>query len=299
MRGDLETPTLVVQWKAWLERRAARMPVSTSETTSVAVNGITIEIIDRGRGRPILLLHPDIGIDATAPVLDELARDNRVIAPSHPGFGASQVPKDLTTIDDLSYFYLDVLDQLDLADVLVVGIGLGGWIAAGIAIKNSARLSRLVMANAVGVKIGDRETRDIADIWALTPDEFNALAYHDPKFAERDYKTLPPETSLAAARNREATARFCWSPYMHDPKLKSRLHRIKLPTLFLWGTADRILSDAYGRAYCALIPGASFETIERAGHYPHVEQPAVFARRVLAFAGDDASQAAAARARRA
>ena len=134
--------------------------------------------------------------------------------------------------------------------MLVVGVGLGGWIAAEIAVKNSTRLSRLVMANAVGVKIGDRETRDIVDIWALMPDEFNALAYSDPKVGERDYKNLPEAESLAAARNREAYARLAWSPYMHNPKLKNRLHRIKLPTLFLWGMADRMLSEKYGRGYC-------------------------------------------------
>ena len=68
-------------------------------------------------------------------------------------------------------------------------------------------LSRLVMANAVGVKIGDRETRDIVDIWALMPDEFDALAYADPAAGARDYKNLPEAESLAAARNREAYAR--------------------------------------------------------------------------------------------
>ena len=82
------------------------------------------------------------------------------------------------------------------------------------------------------------------------PDEFDALAYSDPKAGERDYKTLPEAESLAAARNREAYARLAWSPYMHNPKLKNRLHRIKLPTLFLWGIADRILSENYGRGYC-------------------------------------------------
>ena len=91
---------------------------------------------------------------------------------------------------------------------------------------------------------------------------------------------------LAAARAREATARFAWNPYFHNPRLKSRLHRIRIPTLFLWGSHDRMLSEAYGRAYCAMIPGARFETIERAGHFPHQEQPKVFAERVLAFAGN-------------
>ena len=92
------------------------------------------------------------------------------------------------------------------------------------------------------------------------------------------------------ARNREATARYAWSPYMHDPKLKGRLHRIRIPTLLLWGAADRILSEAYGRAYCAAIPGARFETIERAGHFPHLEQPEEFARTDLRLHSKDTTK---------
>jgi pimeloyl-ACP methyl ester carboxylesterase len=273
------------------------MPATTDAITSIVVNGVTIEAVDRGTGRPILFLHPGIGIDPDAPVLAALARGGRVIAPSHPGFGTSQLPKGMTTVDDLSYFYLDLLDQLDWRDVLVVGIGLGGWIAAEIAVKNSTRLSQLVMANAIGIKVGDRETRDIVDIWALLPEEFDQLAYFDPQIGQHDYKNLPEAASLAAARNREAYARFCWSPYMHNPKLKGRLHRIRIPTLFLWGTADRVLSNKYGRAYCAAIAGARFQTVERAGHFPHLEQPDEFARHILAFA--DAAAPGSSRQRRA
>lgn len=258
--------------------------MSGDATRTIVVNGTTIELVERGQGRPILFLHPGIGIDPAAPVLGALARGGRVIAPSHPGFGNSQLPKGMTTVDDLSYFYLDLIEQLDLRDALLIGVGLGGWLAAEIAVKSADRFSHLVMANAVGVKVGDRETRDIVDIWSLMPDELNALAYFDPSAGKRDYKTLPEAESIIAARNREATARFGWSPYMHNPKLKNRLHRISIPTLFLWGTADRILSEKYGRGYCAMIPGAKFELVERAGHYPHVEQPDEFARRALAFA---------------
>ncbi len=271
------------------------MSANTGAATSIVVNGVTTEVVEHGQGRPILFLHPLIGIDPAAPVLAALARGGRVIAPSHPGFGTSQLPKGMTTIDDISYFYLDLLEQLDLRDVLVVGVGLGGWLACEIAVKDSSRLSRLVMANAVGVKVGDRETRDIADIWALMPDEFNAIAYFDPNVGKRDYNKLPDQESLIAARNREAAARVGWSPYMHNPKLKHRLHRVRMPTLFLWGTADRVLSEQYGRAYCAMIAGARFETIERAGHFPHIEQPEEFARRVLAFAGEGAQGAPRAR----
>jgi pimeloyl-ACP methyl ester carboxylesterase len=267
------------------------MNVAPNPVSSMLVNGTRVELVERGAGKPLLFLHPGIGIGATAPVLDALGRGARLLAPTHPGFGTSELPKGMSTVDDLSYFYLDFLEQLDLRDALVVGVGLGAWIAAEIAVKSSERLSHLVMANAIGIKVGDRETRDIVDIWALTADEFNALAHADPSRGRHDPKAITEAEALAMARNREATARFCWSPYMHNPKLKARLHRIRIPTLFLWGTADRILSEKYGRAYCAAIPGARFETIERAGHFPHIEQPEEFARRVLAFADAGAQDA--------
>jgi len=251
----------------------------------IVVNGLKIETIEGGEGRPILFLHPGIGLDPQAAVLGLLAAKARLIAPSHPGFGASDLPSTMTTVDDLSYFYLDLMDALELRDTVVVGVGFGAWIAAAIAVKSTARLSHLVMANAVGIKVGDRETRDIVDIFALLDPDLDKLAYFDPKVGARDYKTLPAAEVAITARNREALARFAWQPYMHDPKLKGRLHRIRIPTLFLWGTHDRGLSEAYGRAYCAAIPNARFEAIDKAGHFPHIEQPQVFADRVLAFAG--------------
>jgi pimeloyl-ACP methyl ester carboxylesterase len=255
-----------------------------AETPKVEVQGIGIEMIERGRGRPLLFLHPEIGIERSAPVLDHLAAGARVLAPSHPGFGRSELPRWMNTVEDLAYFYLDFLETLDLRDVTLVGVSFGGWIAAAIAVKSAERLSRLVLANPIGIKVADRETRDVVDVFAITEPEYNALAYCDPKVGERDYAAVPDSDVLVAARNREATARFAWSPYMHDPKLKHRLHRIRIPTLVLWGANDRILSEPYGRAFCAAIPGARFEPIARAGHFPHLEQPEEFARRVLEFA---------------
>jgi len=252
---------------------------------TLVVDGARLELTERGAGPPLLFLHAENGIEPAAAAIAELAKNARVIAPTHPGFGRSELGNGMRSVDDLSYFYLDVLDQLDLRDLTVVGVSLGAWIAAEIAVKSTARMARLVMANAVGIKVGDRETRDIADIFALTEPEYLDIAYCDPNVGRRDYKALPDGEVLAAARAREATARFAWSPYFHDPRLKSRLHRIRIPTLFLWGSHDRMLSEAYGRAYCAAVPGARFETIERAGHFPDQEQPKVFADKVMAFAG--------------
>lgn len=255
-----------------------------SET--ISVNGIRIEMIERGQGRPLVFLHPEIGIEPGDSVLELLAARARLIVPTHPGFGSSEVPKSFDTIDDIAYFYLDLMDELDLANVALVGVSLGGWVAAEMAIKSTARTSHIVLANPVGIKVGSREHRDIADFFAMTEGDFLEIAYHDPSIGRRDYKSMPEAQVRNAARNREATARFGWAPFMHDPKLKGRLHRIRVPTLFLWGTADRVVSEEYGRAYCAAIPGARFQRIERAGHFPHVEQPSEFAEKIFAFIDD-------------
>ncbi len=272
----------LLPWHEQSAPTAGKEPVPQSPGT-IVVNGIRVEIIERGRGRPLLFLHPGIGIARQAPVLELLAARALLIAPIHPGFGDSEAPKGFDNVDDLAYFYLDLMEQLGLADAAVVGVSFGGWVAAEIAIKSTARISHLVLANPVGIKVGGREQRDIADIFAVTENEFLELAYSDPSVGRHDYRSMPDAELKAASRNREAIARYAWSPYMHDPKLKSRLHRIRIPTALLWGMNDRVLSEAYGRAYCASIPGARFEPIGRAGHFPHLEQPQEFADKVFAF----------------
>ena len=261
------------------------MNAAAEATTSTIVNGSRIELIDRGQGRPILFLHPHIGLDPSAPVLAMLAEGGRLIAPSHPGFGHSERPAGITTVDDLAYFYLDLMDTLDLRDALVIGVSLGAWIAAAIAVKSTARMARLVLGNPVGIKVGDRETRDILDIFAMVEGEFLDKAFADPAAGKRDYYAMTDDEVTVAARNREAAALYTWSPYMHDPKLKGRLHRIRIPTLVLWGAADRLVNESYGRAFCAVLPNGTFETIAGAGHFPHIEQPKAFAARTLAFGG--------------
>jgi pimeloyl-ACP methyl ester carboxylesterase len=254
-----------------------------SGNSSIEVNGIEIELDVRGRGRPLLFLHPEIGFDRAGPALELLAQGAQVIAPTHPAYGKAKIPSSFNTVDDLAYLYFDMMEALDLRDVALVGLGLGGWIAAEMAVKTTARLTHLVLADAFGIKVGDRETRDIFDMYFVTEADLAKVVYFDQELSKRDPSKLPDEELYAMARAREATSRYGWKPYMHDPKLKGRLHRIRIPTLVLWGAEDRIVAPDYGRAYCAAIPGSCFETIARAGHFPHVERPDEFARMTLSF----------------
>jgi len=250
----------------------------------LTVHDARLEIVERGAGPPILWLHGEEGLSPSAVYLDLLAAHGQVLAPSHPGFGHSPDADGVETVDDLSYLYLDLLAVRDLREVVVIGASLGGWIAAEMAVKCAARLVGLILIAPLGIKVGDRETRDIPDIFALHPDEVARLQYHDPARAAVDPTTLSDDQLTVIARNREATAQYVWEPYCHNPKLRRRLRRITVPTLLLWGADDRFVTAAYyGAAYRAAIPGARLEPIAEAGHFPHLEQPRALVERVGRF----------------
>jgi pimeloyl-ACP methyl ester carboxylesterase len=153
-------------------------------------------------------------------------------------------------------------------------------------VKSTANISRLVLAGAVGIKVGDRETRDIADIFQRTEANLNKALFATAAPRVADYKSMADADVLTIARNRESLARYAWSPYMHNPKLKGRLHRINIPTLILWGAQDGVVSREYGQAYAAAIPNAKFVMVDNAGHLPQIDQPQAFARQILDFTAD-------------
>ena len=105
----------------------------TAATTATG-QGIELEVVRRGTGRPILLLHGLQPIAPQARVLDLLARQAEIIAPSHPGFGRSPRPDEFDSVYDLVRCYLDVLDRLPHEKVTLLGLSFGGWLAAEIAV---------------------------------------------------------------------------------------------------------------------------------------------------------------------
>jgi pimeloyl-ACP methyl ester carboxylesterase len=249
----------------------------------ITVRGLELEVVHRGTGPALLLLHGAGGIDPRAEFFDLLARHFEVVAPSHPGLGNSPLPDLFDSVDDLAYVYLDLLEQFDLREVTLAGFSLGGWIAAEVAVRCAHRLSRLILVGPVGIKAGDRETRDIPDIFALAPAEVTRLVYHDPRKAAADYAAMSDEQLRIIARNRQSLALYTWEPYMHNPKLRYHLGRLKLPVLLIRGASDGLVSQQYIEAYRAAISGARIEVIAEAGHAPQIEQPRALVERILAF----------------
>jgi pimeloyl-ACP methyl ester carboxylesterase len=247
------------------------------------LHGIELEALRRGAGRPILALHGFDTIDASARFLDLLAQHGEVIAPSSPGFGNSPRPKDFDTVYDLVHLYLAALDALPGDKVTLLGFSFGGWLAAEVAAACSHRLEKLVLVDPLGIKVSDRETQDILEIFNRSPDEVRRRSWHDPDGFAPDYNAMSDEALVVHARNREALCLYAWHPYMYNPQLPRWLGRIAVPTLLVWGASDGVVSPDYGRAYARLIPGSRFTLIEGAGHHPEIEQPGAFVERVAAF----------------
>jgi len=260
-------------------------PLGSSTTERLSVGGIELEVVRRGAGRPLLLLHGLQNVDPRARVLDLLGRHAGIVAPSHPGFGHSARPPEFETVYDLVHLYLDLLETLPDERVTLVGLSFGGWLAAEIAVKCCHRIDRLVLVDALGIKVSDRETPDILDIFHTSPSEVQRRSWHDPSRWAPDYNSMSDDELVVRARNRDALCLYGWRPYMYNPRLKPWLRRIEVPTLVLWGASDGIVKPSYGRAYSASIPGSRFELIEKAGHHPDIEQPEAFVERVAAFWG--------------
>lgn len=260
-----------------------------SAIESIAVRGTNIEVLRQGSGPSLLFLHPHLGLWKSQPFIDTLSEHFSVCAPSHPGFGASAVAASLTSVDDLSYFYLDLLEQWDARELLIVGASLGGWIALAIAVKDCRRIAHLVLLDSAGVHFGMPHEEDIADIFSMSEQEFASRAFSNAALGKKEYATMTDDELLLSARNREAAARYGWMPCLYDPRLKQKLHRVHSKTLVLWGDDDRITAVEYGRRLSSSLPHATFETIPSAGHFPHIEKPRETAQRIIAFAATERS----------
>ena len=115
------------------------------------------------------------------------------------------------------------------------------------------------------------------DIFMWTPEQRTRALFHDPTLAEALLAIEPTdEQADIALKNETTTARLAWSPRFYNPQLRKWIHRVRLPTLIVWGDDDRIFPPPYGEAWHGLVKGSRLEMIPDCGHLPHVERTDAF-----------------------
>jgi pimeloyl-ACP methyl ester carboxylesterase len=245
------------------------------------LDGGSIQILRGGEGPPLLFLHAAGGAGVWHPFHGLLARHFEVIAPDHPGFGGSDELGSVEGVDDLVYHYLEVMDRLGLERPIVVGASLGGWVAAELAVHTPDRVGKLALLGAAGLRIPEHMP---TDLFLLTPEQLVSALF---KHTERAAGMFPAEPDvdfiLAVYRDNTAFARFAWAPFLNDPKLERRLHRITAPTLILWADDDRVVPIAHGHRYAERIPDATLRIVEDCGHALYFERTEAVADAVIEF----------------
>jgi pimeloyl-ACP methyl ester carboxylesterase len=253
--------------------------------------GLSITIAEYGdphasKGTGVLPLHGGAGPFSILGLATALSQDSYVIAPTHPGFDGTVRPEWCDTVADIASAYLDLLDALNLTDVLVIGSSVGGWIAAEMAVRDNHKvLGAVTLVNAAGIKA--EPGQEIASVAALSPAEIGKLSFYNPRFRP-DLAALTDQQRAAMAANQRTLAVYAGNPYMHDPKLRGRLHRIDIPALVVWGEQDGVIPLEYGRTLAASIPESRFVPIPQAGHFPFIENPDAFFKALGDFTATEA-----------
>lgn len=242
------------------------------------------QVLEGGDGSGLLFLHGSWGL-AWDNFLDSLSMSSRVIAPVHPGYGDSSGGERLLDLQDLVVYYLDLLDELGVENVPLVGHSLGAMIGAELAAIQPDRFTKLALIAPLGLW---DPTRPVMDFFALEPKDVAPALFHDPEApSAAAFARVPKEGEemiafmLERAKSMATAARYLWP--IPDRRLNTRLHRIHAPTLLVWGRSDRVCPPGYSADFQRLIPAAEVAFIDQAGHMPHLEQPERLADVVRAF----------------
>ncbi len=273
------------------------------DVREVSLHGHKIVYRTAGTGPPLLLLH---GITSSAAtwkdVIPSLAKTHTVIAPDLLGHGQSAKPLGDYSLGAYASGVRDLLGLLGVEDVTVVGHSLGGGVAMQFAYLFPDRCNRLVLVASGGL---GREVSVLLRAAALPGAEYvlplicaepirnagNAIG----RLVQRTGIRTPTDveemwrgfTSLGGREARQAfvlTLRTIMDVKGQRVSAKDRLYLAQhVPTLIVWGHRDPVIPSAHGKTAHEAMPGSRFELFEKAGHFPHRDEPQRFTDVLLDF----------------
>src|SRR5712692_8926824 len=233
------------------------MVMTEDRTVSAWRDQVATRVKVAGSGLPLVFLHGAYGLQWD-PFLDGLAASHTVYAPEHPGTtpGAPDSLKPLDNLWDLVLYYYELFDALGLERPALVGHSFGGMVAAEIAATNPERVSKLTLIDPIGLWRDDVPVRnwmaislsDLPKYLFANPD--GPLGQMMRAAAEQDGDAAL-EMQIQIMWSLACTAKFVWP--IPDKGLKKRLHRIKAPTLIIWGKQDGIAPPVYADEFASRI----------------------------------------------
>ena len=252
--------------------------------------GCQVELLEAGKGAPLVFMHGAGGLFAENAFLERLAERYHVFAPWWPGYGRSSGEELLEDMLDFALHGWDVVDALGLDKPHLIGHSMGGMIAAEMACIAPHDLAKLVLVCPAGLWL---DAHPVVDIFSTMPYELPGLLTYDPNVAmallagaaELDFENMEVLKQFLVVNARQlGTAGKILFP-IPNRRLSKRLYRLSAPTQLLWGANDKLIDPAYASAWQAALPHAQLARFERCGHMVPYEQTAAFVDAVARFLG--------------
>ncbi len=273
------------------------------------IDGLRVHCLTAGEhGSPVVLLH-GAGVDSASlswgEVIEPCSTHHRVFAPDLPGYGQSSRPEIRYTIDFYVSIVEQVLDNLHLKKVSLVGLSLGGAIALALTLRSPVRVEKLVLVDTYGIQ--DKVAAQTLSYlyvqlpflnelswwllgrcrslvrWSLLTSLIYNPAHLSDELVNRVYQAMrEPRAEKAYVSFQRSEVR--WAGLRSD--FTSRLHEITVPTLFVHGAEDRAVPLAAVQQAHALIPHSELFIMSECRHWPQREQPEEFIRVTGNFLGD-------------
>ena len=250
----------------------------------ITKNGYDLGYAESGGGAatPVVFLH-GVGSDKSVwhPQLEHFGRERRTVAFDYPGYGDSDPAPEGTTRDDYASAIVSAMHELRIDRAHVCGLSLGGVVAIAMHHADAQRCASLILADTFaahpdGQTVYERAIAASNDLRAM------AEARVDVLHAQPAHPAVRAEVVETMARIEPAAYRIgaeaVWLADQHD-----RAHDIRVPTLVICGTEDKVAPVALSRELVRLIPGSIFEQVDQAGHLANLERPQEFNTLVGAF----------------
>jgi pimeloyl-ACP methyl ester carboxylesterase len=279
----------------------------------VQLPGGPVNVIERGEGPPLVLVHGHSGRWANwLANIPSLSRNHRVIAMDLPGFGHSPMPREPITIENYGRSLDALMDRLDITAAPVVGNSMGGFAAAELAIKFPPRVERLVLVSAAGLatkylglsteffrrRSYAALTRAI-NLYAGIPEARAETLVRRPRLRRQVLEIVVRHPELLSGPMAFELIRGAGKPAAADATdaimdydYRDRVSEIACPTLIVWGRNDRVVPVSSAEEYHGLIDGSRVDVFEDTGHVAMLERPARFNAALAAFLAEEIAPAA-------
>jgi 3-oxoadipate enol-lactonase len=271
-----------------LSRKAGAL-AEQAHSMRIGVNGIQINVRDRGKGEPSLVfLHYWGGSSRTwTEVVDYLANQHRSIALDHRGWGESDAPSAGYGIADLTSDALGVVRTLELQNFVVVGHSMGGKVAQLLASRRPAGLKGLILVAPSPPSptiLSDEQREQMLHVF----DSPESIAYaRDHILSAMPLTNAQKERVIEDSLRGGAVAKDAWPNKIILEDIRAEVRHINVPTLVLSGEHDQVHPVGGVREeVLSFIPGAKLQIVPGAGHAPMLEAPEFLAQSIRRFAAE-------------